>query len=110
MIRSGSASAISLILESSSSDSDTTLGTISRLSERARYARPAFVTLADRIASYIVVALLVIAAAVAGWDYEANNLDTKKWVDEAVKHGVIDVLQKPLDLDRMTDVVQTALS
>jgi Cu2+-exporting ATPase len=45
--------------------SDTTLGTISRLSERARYARPAFVQLADRIASYIVVALLVIAAGVA---------------------------------------------
>ena len=44
---------------------DTTLGTISRLSERARYARPAFVTLADRIASYIVVALLFVAAAVA---------------------------------------------
>jgi len=44
---------------------DTALGTISRLSERARYARPAFVTLADRIASYIVVALLVIAAGVA---------------------------------------------
>lgn len=47
---------------------DTTLGTIGRLSERARYARPAFVQLADRIASYIVVAILVIAAAVAlGW-------------------------------------------
>ena len=45
--------------------SDTTLGTISRLSERARYARPGFVTLADRIASYIVVALLVVAGAVA---------------------------------------------
>ena len=45
--------------------SDTTLGTISRLSERARYARPAFVTLADKIASYIVVALLVVAAVVA---------------------------------------------
>jgi Cu2+-exporting ATPase len=45
--------------------SDTTLGTISRLSERARYARPAFVTLADRVASYIVVALLVVAGGVA---------------------------------------------
>jgi len=45
--------------------SDTTLGTISRLSERARYARPAFVTLADRIASYIVVALLAVAGVVA---------------------------------------------
>ena len=44
---------------------DTTLGTISRLSERARYARPTFVTLADRIASVIVVALLVVAVAVA---------------------------------------------
>ncbi len=44
---------------------DTTLGTIGRLSERARYARPAFVQLADRIASYIVVAILVLAAAVA---------------------------------------------
>ena len=44
---------------------DTTLGTISRLSERARYARPAFVTLADKIASYIVIALLFVAAAVA---------------------------------------------
>jgi Cu2+-exporting ATPase len=48
---------------------DTTLGTISRMSERARYARPAFVTLADRIASYIVVALLVVAAAVATFWY-----------------------------------------
>ena len=45
--------------------SDTTLGTISRLSERARYARPAFVTLADRVASYLVVALLAIATVVA---------------------------------------------
>ncbi len=52
--------------------SDTTLGTISRLSERARYARPAFVTLADRIASYIVVALLVVAAGVATFWYFAD--------------------------------------
>jgi Cu2+-exporting ATPase len=44
---------------------DTTLGTIGRLSERARYARPAFVQLADRIASYIVIGILVLAAAVA---------------------------------------------
>ncbi len=44
---------------------DTTLGTIGRLSERARYARPAFVQLADRVASYIVVAILAIAAVVA---------------------------------------------
>jgi len=51
---------------------DTTLGTISRLSERARYARPAFVTLADKIASYIVVALLVVAAAVATFWYFAD--------------------------------------
>ena len=43
---------------------DTTLGTISRLSERARYARPAYVQLADRVASYIVVAILVVAAVV----------------------------------------------
>ncbi len=52
--------------------SDTTLGTISRMSERARYARPTFVTLADRIASYIVVALLVVAAAVATFWYFAD--------------------------------------
>ena len=52
--------------------SDTTLGTISRLSERARYARPAFVTLADRIASYIVVALLVVAIGVAAFWYVAD--------------------------------------
>ena len=51
---------------------DTTLGTISRLSERARYARPAFVTLADRIASYIVVALLVVATVVATYWYFAD--------------------------------------
>ena len=44
--------------------SDTTLGTISRLSERARYARPAYVQLADRVASYIVVAILVVAGAI----------------------------------------------
>jgi Cu2+-exporting ATPase len=52
-----------------STGSDTTLGTISRLSERARYARPAFVTLADKIASYIVVALLIVAAGVASFWY-----------------------------------------
>ena len=50
---------------------DTMLGTINRMSERARYARPEFVQLADRIASYIVVALLVVAAAVAGYWYFA---------------------------------------
>jgi Cu2+-exporting ATPase len=52
--------------------SDTTIGTISRLSERARYARPSFVTLADRIASYIVVALLLVAAGVATFWYFAD--------------------------------------
>jgi Cu2+-exporting ATPase len=46
---------------------DTTLGTISRLSERARFLRPAFVQLADRVASYIVVAILASAAIVAGY-------------------------------------------
>ena len=46
---------------------DTTLGTISRLSERARYARPAYVQLADRIASYIVVAILIVAAVVGSY-------------------------------------------
>jgi Cu2+-exporting ATPase len=45
--------------------SDTTLGTISRMSERARYTRPAFVQLADRIAGYIVIAILFIALVVA---------------------------------------------
>ena len=49
--------------------SDTTLGTISRLSERARYARPAFVTLADRVASYVVIALLAVATMVAAFWY-----------------------------------------
>ena len=48
---------------------DTALGTISRMSERARYARPTFVKLADRIASHIVVALLVIATVVALYWY-----------------------------------------
>ena len=51
--------------------SDTTLGTISRMSERARYARPAFVQLADRVASYIVIAILLIAVVVATFWYFA---------------------------------------
>ena len=58
--------------------SDTTLGTISRLSERARYARPAYVQLADRVASYIVVAILVIAAAVGA--YWAINAPDRAFV------------------------------
>jgi Cu2+-exporting ATPase len=58
--------------------SDTTLGTISRLSERARYARPAYVQLADRVASYIVVAILVIAAAVGA--YWAVNAPDRAFV------------------------------
>ena len=50
---------------------DTTLGTIHRLSERARFARPEFVQLADRIASYIVIAILLVAAAVGTYWYLA---------------------------------------
>ncbi len=49
--------------------SDTTLGIIARLSERARYARPAFVQLADRVAGVIVIALLIIATGVATFWY-----------------------------------------
>ncbi len=52
--------------------SDTTLGTISRMSERARYARPAFVQLADRVASYIVIAILLVAVIVAGYWYSVD--------------------------------------
>jgi len=48
---------------------DTTLGTISRMSERARYARPTFVQLADRIAGYIVFAILIVAVSVATFWY-----------------------------------------
>ncbi len=52
-------------IEVESTGVDTTLGAISRLSERARYARPAFVQIADRVASYIVVAIIAVAAVVA---------------------------------------------
>lgn len=48
---------------------DTTLSAISRMSERARFARPAFVKIADRLASYVVVALLFVATAVAVYWY-----------------------------------------
>ncbi len=48
---------------------DTTISTISRLSDKARYARPAFVQLADRIAGHIVVAVLTIASLVAAYWY-----------------------------------------
>jgi Cu2+-exporting ATPase len=49
---------------------DTTLGTIGRLSERARHARPALVQIADRLASRIVVAILLLAAVVAAtWTF-----------------------------------------
>jgi Cu2+-exporting ATPase len=50
---------------------DTTLSAISRMSERARFARPAFVRIADRLASYVVVALLFVATAVAVYWYFA---------------------------------------
>ncbi len=55
-----------------STGGDTTLGTISRLSERARYTRPSFVTVADRVASYIVIALLLVATLVATFWYFAD--------------------------------------
>ncbi|NQV87764.1 MAG: heavy metal translocating P-type ATPase, partial [Woeseiaceae bacterium] len=48
---------------------DTTLGAINRLSERARFTRPTFVNIADRIASFVVVALLLIATVVALYWY-----------------------------------------
>lgn len=52
-----------------STGNDTTLGAISRMSERARFTRPQFVNVADRIASHVVVALLFIATAVALYWY-----------------------------------------
>ena len=48
---------------------DTALGAINRLSERARFTRPAFVNIADKIASYVVVALLAVAVLVALYWY-----------------------------------------
>ncbi len=51
---------------------DTALGAISRMSERARFSRPAFVKIADRIASHIVVALLGVAVAVAAYWYSVD--------------------------------------
>jgi Cu2+-exporting ATPase len=51
---------------------DTTISAISRLSEKARYARPAFVQLADRIAGRIVVAVLTIASLVAAYWYAVD--------------------------------------
>jgi two-component system NtrC family response regulator len=35
---------------------------------------------------------------------------TPELVREALKHGVVDVLPKPFDLDRMTRIVETALT
>ena len=58
-----------IVMRVTRTGSDTTLGTISRLSDRARYTRPEFVTLADRVASYIVIALLVVAVLVATFWY-----------------------------------------
>ncbi len=52
-----------------STGNDTTLSAISRLSERARFTRPAFVNIADRIASYVVLAVLLIATTVALYWY-----------------------------------------
>ena len=61
-----------VLFEVANTGVDTTLGTISRLSERARYTRPGFVRVADRVASYIVVAILVVAVLVAtGWSFVA---------------------------------------
>ena len=54
-----------LELEVRATGVDTTLGAISRISEQARYARPGFVRLTDRVASYFVVFVLVIASLVA---------------------------------------------
>ncbi len=50
---------------------DTTLSAIGRMSEQARFARPVLVQIADRIASYIVIALLFVAAATALFWYWA---------------------------------------
>ena len=70
LIAAGSVNLDGLIeMQVTRTGSDTTLGTISRLSERARYTRPAFVTIADRVASYIVIALLGVATVVAAYWY-----------------------------------------
>jgi Cu2+-exporting ATPase len=58
-----------LILRVTRTGGDTALGAINRLSERARFSRPAFVRIADRIASYVVVTLLLVATAVALYWY-----------------------------------------
>lgn len=57
-----------ILLAVGSTGVNTVLGTISRLSDQARYTRPSLVRVADRVASYLVVALLLVAVLVAaGW-------------------------------------------
>ena len=46
---------------------DTLLSTLLRLMERAQADKPAFAQLADRVAARFVVAVLILAAAVAGY-------------------------------------------
>ena len=57
-----------ILLAVGSTGVNTALGTISRLSDRARYTRPSLVRVADRVASHLVAALLLVAVLVAaGW-------------------------------------------
>jgi Cu2+-exporting ATPase len=62
---------------------ETVLGAITRLAERATAEKPRLVEIADRTAHWFVLAVLVIAAATAAW-WGASDPERALWVSVSV--------------------------
>lgn len=73
-----------LVVEVTRVGADTTLSAILRLLERAQSEKPAIARLADRIAGWFVLALLLIAGGVFAWWLPAAGVEQALWITISV--------------------------
>ncbi len=93
-----------LVIEVQHTGDDTVLASIHRLLDEAQRSRPRIATLADRIASRFVLAILLIATVVAGYWYWQ---DSEYWLQTTVATLVVTC---PCALSLATPVALTAAS
>ena len=95
----------SISIEVSQIGEDTTLASISRLLERAQAQKPHVAILANRVASWFVAALLLVAASVFGYWHYIRGSEDAFWIMLSVL-----VVTCPCALSLATPVALTAVT
>ena len=93
-----------LIIQVTKLDEDSVLSTIQRLIDEAQHTKPAIAKLADKIASWFVSILLIIAAIVAYYWYK---VDATQWLEITIATLVVSC---PCALSLATPAAITAAS